>query len=381
MIDADKLTQAVANNIRPLCERYYPQGKLNGHEWKLGDVSGKAGDSFGIELNGPKAGVCNDRAGGYKGNFVGALMEKLGLKFPEVADEIGRALGQNFRISDFDWNSYRRLTKSDCERLCKWRGYSPKFIAWLVEHDLIRILAGKRWAFPIHVAGAIVGAHSRPIDWTGKNHVKWSFYPKNEDGGPGARPLIIGRLDQAETVHLSESTWDGLGVCDKLGIHQTDGACMVITRGCENTKFGRVVPKAVRTIYLWEQNDDPGREWTSNICEELPEAASVFIVATPAEHADVNDWIRAGATAADVLNAVRTAKEVEPQSTDKEREEPEDSIPRVVGFYDVSKKEYLIQNESGRWLSLNDAQFKLRLRNRGYRRGSLMMNSYQPASK
>jgi hypothetical protein len=34
-------------------------------------------------------------------------------------------------------------------------------------------------------------------------------------------------------------------------------------------------------------------------------------------------------------------------------------------FYDVSKKEYLTRNESGRWLSLTDAQFKLRLRQRG----------------
>jgi hypothetical protein len=61
-------------------------------------------------------------------------------------------------------------------------------------------------------------------------------------------------------------------------------------------------------------------------------------------------------------------EEVGTKNTKKSKKTPDGvngSSPRVDGFYDVYKKEYLIQNESGRWLSLNDAQFKMRLRGRG----------------
>lgn len=39
---------------------------------------------------------------------------------------------------------------------------------------------------------------------------------------------------------------------------------------------------------------------------------------------------------------------------------------RVAAYYDSARKEYLIQNGSSRWLALNESQFKLRMRDRGY---------------
>jgi ParB-like chromosome segregation protein Spo0J len=71
----------------------------------------------------------------------------------------------------------------------------------------------------------------------------------------------------------------------------------------------------------------------------------------------------------DLLGAINTAKLVEPRSLGKDAKTEIGAVKKTIedgiGFYDISKKEYLIRNESGRWLSLADAQFKLRLRKRG----------------
>ena len=100
----------------------------------------------------------------------------------------------------------------------------------------------------------------------------------------------------------------------------------------------------------------PGHIWTDQIVEYLPEVASSLIVATPKVHADVNDWIRAGASAADLLDAIGAAREIKPQGLGKDAKtetkgDVTKTIERDIGFYDVSKKAYLIRKESGSWLS------------------------------
>jgi hypothetical protein len=374
-IDWKKLDEFERNNAERICRHFFPSGKKNGLEWKLGDVGGAPGDSLGVQLAGERAALWCDRATNEGGRLRKLIAMNRALSDQDAVDEIERAFGVTFRENGdrngvFDWSVYKQLTESDCQRLCTWRGYSAEFVAWLVQQDLIRVSNGKYWAFPIHREGKIVGAHSRPIEWNGEGRVPWSVYPKSENGGPGMLPLILGQPDQSETAHAFESTWDALGICDKLKIYETEGVCAVATRGSKNTKFGNVIPKNVRRVCLWEQNDEPGRIWAEQIVRYLPHGASVLVVPTPKVHADVNDWIRVGASASDLLEAITAAKVVEPREPGKEtsadvKGADKKTIERGVGFYDVSKKEYLIRNESGRWLSLTDAQFKLRLRNRG----------------
>jgi hypothetical protein len=370
-IDWKALEQFERNNVERICQWFFPQGKKNGHEWKLADVSGTAGNSLGIELDGDKAGLWQDRATGESGKLRNLIAAARNIPDDAAAEEIGRAFGVSFGVNGvFDWSVNQRLSESDCRRLCTWRAYSAEFVAWLVQQDLIRVSNGKYWTFPIHRDGKIAGAHSRPIAWNGDGRIPWNVYPTKENGGPGMLPLIIGQPYQSETVHVSESTWDVLAVCDKLKIYETEGVCAISTRGSKNTKFGKFIPKNVQRVCLWEQNDEHGRKWTEEIVQYLPEAASVLVVATPEAHADVNDWIRAGASAIDLLGAINAARVVEPREPRNDAKAHADNI-RIngvepgIGFYDVSKKEYLIRNESGRWLSLTDAQFKLRLRNRG----------------
>src|SRR5262245_51424885 len=74
--------------MRKLCSHYYPNGKDEGHEYRLGSVMGEPGTSFTICLEGEKAGVCcehNDDSGMF---FTKALATKLGITVPQAEAKI-----------------------------------------------------------------------------------------------------------------------------------------------------------------------------------------------------------------------------------------------------------------------------------------------------
>lgn len=93
MIDADLLHRLVTENTETLCRHFFSEGKKVRHEWRIADTSGASGQSLGIELCGPKAGLWYDHATGEGGTFVKLLMENQGVKFTEAARLIGSFLG------------------------------------------------------------------------------------------------------------------------------------------------------------------------------------------------------------------------------------------------------------------------------------------------
>src|SRR5262245_24912634 len=100
MIDAPRLNEAIGANIRQLAEALYPHGKFRYGEWRVGNVAGDPGDSLGIRLIDPKAGLWIDRATGEKGDFISLVQAKFEYGFREAADWVGRTLGISFEISE-----------------------------------------------------------------------------------------------------------------------------------------------------------------------------------------------------------------------------------------------------------------------------------------
>jgi twinkle protein len=97
-VDTAHLHQLIRNNILSLCRQFFPHGKREGPEWKIGDVTGQKGDSLGIQLTGDKAGLWHDRATGQGGDFIELIMQNRGVSFPLAADMIGNALGICVRV-------------------------------------------------------------------------------------------------------------------------------------------------------------------------------------------------------------------------------------------------------------------------------------------
>jgi hypothetical protein len=329
-IDTGKLREVVASGIDTLCRHFFPSGKKEDGEWKIGDVSGAKGNSLGICLSTNKAGVWHDRATGDKGDFVKLLERNRNLSFPDAALEISRCLGVDLpsyngsERREIEWASCARLSDEHAKRMAGWRGLSEPFVQWLVETDLVRVYTkngAPRWAFPVHLNGKVAGCHIRPIEWTGPKQCPWLILPKKENGGPGVQPLTIGDLTSVQEVHVFESQWDMFAVCDRLSLHLTDSIAAICTRGAANAKLAAIVPKGVREVFLWEQNDHAGKTWSDAIVRFLPITTTAKIVRTPLGYEDPNAWTKGGATTEDLWAAINAAL---PLSAPKQEENIQD---------------------------------------------------------
>jgi energy-coupling factor transporter ATP-binding protein EcfA2 len=187
------------------------------------------------------------------------------------------------------------FTESKADEVCAARGYSPHFVAWLHEQEMIGTYKGCV-AFPVlDDKGEVVRIH-----YKGKDH--WQYHPK---GGETA-PLIVGApIAHAAEVLAFESQWDAFAMLDKLGAHLAENAnkyCAYITRGAStNTNISKL---AVPKIVACPQNDPPekankttGRtpaeEWLFRIQGSKHKSTAFSVFDTPAPHKDANDWIRA----------------------------------------------------------------------------------------
>jgi hypothetical protein len=117
---------------------------------------------------------------------------------------------------------------------------------------------------------------------------------------------------------------------DKLGWHVGNGltdSAAFITRGAGNGKLirGQIAPDSV--CYAFKQNDAPtaknpipaGDVWLADVASNA--GCKVLNVATPAPHADANDWTRAGASNADLQAAMKAAKPVQPKAAPETKKE------------------------------------------------------------
>ena len=292
MIDSVKLQEAVQTNVETLCRHFFPAGEKIINEWHIGGIGGERGKSLGIVLSQERAGVWHDRATGQAGTFVQLIMASRNLQFPDAVSEIERALGLSLQgysrtkphpayvkpdvdeshggtngasekaFSHFDWTKLPRLNADDQSRLAAWRAYSPKFVNWMVDQDLIRVSGNngsRSWAFPIKKDDRVQGVHSRSFTVGENEGPKWKIWPVKAQGGPGIQPFVIGDISHSRTVHLFESQWDQLSVCDKLGLHETDGFAAVSTRGAGNARLAQILPDSAWDVYVWAQNDEAGK--------------------------------------------------------------------------------------------------------------------------
>ena len=354
MINTDELNSTVRERIERLCHHFFPQGRKVNNQWRVADIAGVRGDSLGIQLTGPKAGLWHDFATGQGGIFPDLLMANRSLCFPDAVTEIECFLGVSFRTNgndhpqriwqsetseeaersrqEFDWPSC--VDRVD-HRLRKWledkRGFSSEFIDWLIEQKLIGCFSDSRHerpfcAFPVLHEEKVVACHYRiPPEVAGKDgKPSWCYYPKLRDLGITTQPLVIGDLGSASAVHAFESQWDGLAFLDKTKGYLTDGLVLVITRGAENAgRLKGLIPDTT-PLYAWPQNDEPGQKWLRDVSSVV---AGLKRVIMPKGFKDLNDWTRGGASGADLAEAIKNAEVLQPASEEMYDETPEHVWP------------------------------------------------------
>jgi len=203
----------------------------------------------------------------------------------------------------FDWQGcVAALTPEHRANLAAWRGYSPEFVTWLHARSLVGLFDGERIAFPVHAAGRdVIGCHYR-LEEDGS----WRYHPT----GTHTAPFVIGDMATAKSVLVFESQWDLLTVLDRLHHHIQPLAdtAAIATRGAGNARLlvGLGTPDAI--VRVFAQNDDAGEKWLAAIAACC--GRNCVRIVTPAPHKDPNDWTRAGATAADIQQAIAAAQPV-----------------------------------------------------------------------
>lgn len=65
-----EISKMLAGRAEPVCRMLLPNGKREGAEWRCGDLTGNAGKSLGVHLDGPKAGIWADFASDAKGDLL-----------------------------------------------------------------------------------------------------------------------------------------------------------------------------------------------------------------------------------------------------------------------------------------------------------------------
>src|SRR4029077_2890830 len=102
MLNFDLLRDLERNQAETLCRHFFPDGKKESGEWKLGDISGAPGNSLGVQLTGPRAGLWHDRATDEGGDLLKLICLSSNTTLPQAVGQIERTLGINLRLGNLE---------------------------------------------------------------------------------------------------------------------------------------------------------------------------------------------------------------------------------------------------------------------------------------
>ncbi len=119
-----------------------------------------------------------------------------------------------------------------------------------------------------------------------------------------------------------------------------------------------------KIVTIWPDADAAGAAHRAMLIERLfPVAKEIRVVEkTPGLFKDVSAWIAGGATPEQVRETIAGAALYEGIPETELKELPIDSD----FYYDRFRKEYVMENSRNVWLSLNEAQFKKNLQQKGF---------------
>ena len=93
MADILEVKRLLAASAQSVAEHLLPGGRKDGHEWRAGSTGGEKGESLGVHLTGPKAGVWSDFATGEGGDLLDLWRAVKGCELGEALDQARSWLG------------------------------------------------------------------------------------------------------------------------------------------------------------------------------------------------------------------------------------------------------------------------------------------------
>lgn len=326
-MQAAEIAQKLARDAEGVCRHLLPNGKRDGHEWRVGSVDGEEGKSLGVHLTGDKAGIWSDFSEGGGGDLLDLWRETRSLSMPEAMDEARSYLGVS--APAFEAGRTRRVQPIDKPKVQKAR---DAVAAWLMDErglseaaiEAYRIAAdGHYVAFPYRCEDDLVAVKYRSI------HDKHDCKVKKGD----AMPLFGWQAvpDDAREVVITE------GEIDAVSCWQMGYPALSVPNGAQGltwieVEYGRL--ERFDTIYVWMDSDEHGQAAVQAIVDRL--GAHRCRVVRQKLGKDANDALRKGLDAGEFIRRAETLDPAELKSADQFTEEvirgfyPPDDVPEGI---------------------------------------------------
>ncbi len=279
-IEAKDIATRLADHPLAVAEYLLPSGKLDGNEWRAGDVSGAPGKSLGIHLAGDKAGVWQDFATGKGGDLLDLWQAVRGCDFKQALDESADYLGMDttqdrpkpkplpVRTSPPDGvDGVSRFTYTDTDK---------RPVIYVTRKDTTDGKSIRQWG--------------RGPDGKG--------WMSNLKHAPRPRPLYrlpaILKAGGTVCIHEGEKAVVAASKAHLRGIHTTS------ISGAGNARHSNFTPLKGRDVCIIPDNDEPGEKHAQQVARLATDAGakSVKIVCLPGLPAkgDVVEWLQADGT-------------------------------------------------------------------------------------
>ena len=290
-LDFDAVNSAALGSLESLLCEWFPAGKKDGHEFRIGSINGEAGSSLSVNLN---SGVWCDFAGDAKGSDPISLLAAIrGCKQGEAA----RELAERLSVGNLNATAPKADYESKPGAASEWEPL-PHAPEGCHEPDLVHYKHGTpaaHWTY--HTAdGLRVGIICRfnlpdgskevlPITWcrhvSGREGWRWKSFAKPRPlyrqpdllAKPDAWVLVVEGEKTADAAarlmpHLAVTTWSG---------------------GSKALSLADWSVLADRKVLFWPDADEPGRKCIELLRKQLPKVRIVPPPAGVAEGWDLAD--------------------------------------------------------------------------------------------
>lgn len=303
-MNASEISSMLAKDATNIAAYLLPNGKKQSGEWKVGSVNGEVGQSLSVRLTGAKAGVWKDFSSGECGDLLDLWASTRGLSIAEALTEARQFLGVKQTKADVPEKRFNRPQKPVCKvpvnRVKEWlnsRGLTDETIAAFKVGEQSK--NGKVYAvFPYMREGELINCKYRNPD---------EKKDMRQDGG--SEPCLFG-------WHLIDPKQRTIAICegeiDAMTMHQMGIPTLSVNAGATNHQWLEQDYQRLERfseILVAFDNDEKGNEGALEVIRRLgDDRCKRFIF--PAK--DANEYLMQGAERYDFLEAVKSAKPIDP---------------------------------------------------------------------
>jgi hypothetical protein len=318
--DRDDLRARLLGQLEAVLASLYPHGRIVGHEFVVGDLSGARGDSLRVELRGSKRGVWIDHATGECGDVLDlwshARRFDIHLEFAEMLADIAAWLQVPTEYASTAMASHHADAKAA-------PAHREPPLDTLGMHTA-------KWDYR-DTNGRLIACVYRYDTPEGKTYRPWDAR-RRQHGAPSPRPLYnLPGIAQSDTVVLVEGEKCAQALIDS-------GVCATTAMHGAKAPTGKTdwTPLRGKTVIVWPDHDAPGREYADAVIPHLHAigARSVRRVRVPVVKAEAWDAADALADGTDVVALLETAEAVPPASLPPETSKPNAPISNALCITD-----------------------------------------------